>query len=96
MNSEPSSTTAPLSICTKDNTAPAADAVSTDNQSSTEIAAAVAAALVAASISGSTGNNNTKKNAAVTMSEQGKKGGRDWLYVVCLSWSKSLSMEEGG
>jgi hypothetical protein len=55
----------------KDDTATAADAVSTGHQSSTEIAAAVAAALVAAGISVSTGDSGKgKKNAAAKVSKK--------------------------
>lgn len=81
MNSEQSSTTAPSSSCAEEATATnlstesAAVAVSTDNPSTTAIAAAVTAALVAAGISGSTGDKGTEKlKAAVMVSKKGKKG----------------------
>ncbi len=68
MNSEPSSTTAPSSICAKEAARTnlllkesAAGAVSTDNPSTMAIAAAVVTALVAAGITRSTGDKGTKK-----------------------------------
>jgi hypothetical protein len=84
MNNEPSSTTAPSSDCAKEATATnlsltetAAGAVSTDNPSTTAIAAAVAAALVAAGISGSTGDKGTEKTkAAVMVSKKVQKGAK--------------------